>query len=698
VALETPEDTLANYLHAKRLLLVLDNCEHLIQACARLVERLLSACPGLKILATSREPLGITGETVWHVPSLTLPTRMQQPPKELSSSEAVRLWVDRARAVQPGFEMTEQNASAVALICRRLDGIPLAIELAAARLRALSVEQIAARLDDRFQLLTIGSRTALPRHQTLRALIDWSYDLLPEAEQILLRRLSVFAGGWTLEAAEEVCAGTEIERSHVLDLQTHLVDKSLVLVEELGGETRYRFLETIRQYASEKLQESGETETMRHRHLAYFLAFAEEKEPALFSAARGVALSRLEADWDNFRAALAWSQTVEDGEIEMRLVGALYDFWRDANYANEGQRFLDHALARSQNCRPGSAVLAKVLLGVGNVTSTEGDLDTARLRVLESFTLFNKLGDKRHAALALVRLGWLCAQEGNHAQARAYLEQSVALAREVGDQWLVLPALANLGDILQHAELPGARPVLEESLALAHELGDGQLIASVLIYLSEVDLRQGDYAIAWSRREQALAIFRESGNKSYVAWALGASGDVARLQGDYARARVLYEEALRVAQGDWFLYGWILHNLGDVAQYFGDTTRASELFKESLQHHKRAGEREYIAEALAGLAGVAAAEGQPERAARLFGAAEALRDGIHLSIRVYNRAPYDRYWPMAQSSTDEKTLGRAWAEGKAMSLEQAIDYALSGMMSPHQASAALSIVQKTDVT
>ncbi len=682
VALEPPEDTIAQYLHAKRLLLVLDNCEHLVQACAQLAERLLSACPDLKILATSREPLGLTGETVWRVPSLTLASLEPHPSAELGRSEAVRLWVDRARAVQPGFEMTEQNAAAVALICRRLDGIPLAIELAAARLRALSVQQIAARLDDRFQLLTIGSRTALPRHQTLRALIDWSYDLLSQAEQTLLRRLSVFAGGWTLEAAEEVCAGADLPRSQVLDPLSHLVDRSLVVAEERGGATRYGFLETIRQYADEKLHESGEIGPLHHRHLAYFLGLVEEEEPRLCSAARLSARSRLEADWDNLRAALAWSQTAEDGEMEMRLAGALYEFWREGNNPSEGQRFLDHALLRAQDGRPNSAVLAKLLLGLGNLARTEDALATARLRVLESTRLFRELGDKRHAALALVRLGWLCAQEGDHAEARAYLEESVALAREVGDKWPLLAALSTLGDILQHAELPGARPVLEESLALAHELGDERIVASVLIFLSEIDLRQGDYAIAWSRREQALALSRENGRKINIALALGALGDLARLQGDYARARVLYEEAMPLWEGDVFGVGWILQNLGDVALYYGDATRAAELFKESLDHHKRAGEREYMAEALAGLAGVAAAVGQPEPAARLFGAAEALRDGTHLSIRVYNRAPYDRYWPMAQASSDEATLNRAWAEGKVMSLEQAIDYALTGAMPP----------------
>jgi tetratricopeptide (TPR) repeat protein len=606
----------------------------------------------------------------------------------LNSSEAVRLWVDRARAVQPRFEMTEQNAAAVALICRRLDGIPLAIELAAARLRSLSVEEIAARLDNRFHLLTIGSRTALPRHQTLRALIDWSYDLLPEAERKLVRRLSVFAGGWTLEAAEEVCAGADLQRPQILDLLSHLVDKSLVAAEELGGSTRYRFLETIRQYAQEKLQASGETEMLRHRHLTCFLAFAEEQEPILCSAARNAAQSALETEWDNLRAALTWSQTVEDGEIEMRLAGALYEFWRESTLASEGQRFLDHALARSQSGRTSSAALAKVLLGLGNVAGTKDAIHTARVRVLGSLTLFRELGDKRHAALALIRLGWLCAQEGDHAQGRAYLEQSVALAREVGDKWLLLAALSALGDILQHAELPGARPVLEESLALAHEQGDDQLYAGVLIYVSEIDLRQGDYAVAWSRREQALEMFRRIGRKINIALALGSLGDLARLRGDYSRAKELYEESLPLWEGNWFGVGWNLQNLGDVAQYYGDAPRAETLFKESLDYHNRAGEREYMAEALAGLAGVAAVEGQPERAARLFGAAEALRDAIHLSIRVYNRAPYDRYWPMAQASSDEKTLARAWAEGKAMSLQQAIDYALTGEMPPHEMFAA----------
>jgi predicted ATPase/DNA-binding CsgD family transcriptional regulator len=690
---ETPDvplhESLANHLRQKHLLLVLDNCEHLILASARLCETLLSQCPDLKILATSREALSVPAEQVWLVPPLSLPDpRQSMPLDKLAQSEAIRLLIERARAVKPEFALTSQNATASREICQRLDGMPLAIELVAARLKVMSAEQIAARLDDRFHLLTLGSRTALPRHQTLQALIDWSYDLLPEAERTLLRRLSVFVGGWTLEAAEEVCAAADIERRQVLDLLTHLVDKSLVLVEEGDGAARYRFLETIRQYAQEKLRESGETEAIRDRHLAHFLALAEDAEAKLTGAERRVALGRFESDYANLRAAVAWSQTIADGELEMRLAGALSEFWNASNYASEGQQLLDRALARSQDFKPSPAILAKVLLGAGRVTSHLGALTTAQSRLMESLTLFKKLGDKRHAAYALSTLGWLSGQEGNHAQGRAQLEESVRLAREVGDKWLLQASLSILGDILQHAGFPEAGPVLEESLTLAHELGDKRSIAYVLIYSSEVDLRQGNYATAWTRREEALAIFRETGKKQDVAWALGSLGELARLQGDYARAGALYEESLPLSEEWGSQHGWILHNLGHVAQYYGETTRAAELFKESLMLRNRAGEKEGMAEALAGLAGVAAAEGQPERAARLFGAAEALREAIHLSIRLYNRTPYDRYLPIARAQSDEERFTRAWAEGKAMSLKQAIDYASTGTLPLREALAA----------
>ncbi|MGH2352814.1 MAG: ATP-binding protein, partial [Chloroflexota bacterium] len=317
--------TLADALRPKRLLLVLDNCEHLLDACAHLADALLRACPHLRVLATGREALGIAGETAWRVPSLGLPDARHLPPVEvLSQYEAVRLFIDRALAVQPGFRVTNQNALAVVQVCARLDGIPLAIELAAARVRVLPVEQLLVRLEDRFRLLSGGSRTALERHQTLRAAVDWSYDLLTEPENAVFARLAVFAGGFTLDAAEAVCAGDGIEAVEVLDLLTHLVDKSLAVVDEQpDGTARYRLLETLRHYAREKLAAREEADTVRAQHATHYLALAEQADPELRGPRGAGWLDRLRRDLDNMREALAWAEAGGEAELGLRLAAAL---------------------------------------------------------------------------------------------------------------------------------------------------------------------------------------------------------------------------------------------------------------------------------------------------------------------------------------------------------------------------------------
>lgn len=342
--------SLEAHLRSKTLLLILDNCEHLIDACAHVADFLLRACPKLSILATSREALGIAGETTWMVPSLSLPDERQ--PRltfnELSQYEAVQLFVDRAVAAQPSFKLTELNAAAIVQVCRRLDGIPLAIELAAARVKLLNPAEIAARLDDRFALLTGGTRTATPRQQTLRGVIDWSYDLLSEPERILLRRMSVFAGGCTLEALEQVAGEAKAGMTSVLDLLSHLVDKSLISVNTTGTETRYDMLETIRQYAHEKLLESGESKQIQDRHLDFFLRLAEDAALYLRDETQALHFERLEREHDNLRAALDWSTRSADRHTAgLRLAAALAFFWEARNYFQEGREYSMAALAQN---------------------------------------------------------------------------------------------------------------------------------------------------------------------------------------------------------------------------------------------------------------------------------------------------------------------------------------------------------------
>jgi predicted ATPase len=349
-ALNVPEqpgrdltETLVDALQPKALLLILDNCEHLLAGCSDLAAALLRKCRQVRILATSREALGVTGETLWRVPSLSMPENIHRLPRpeELVLYEAVRLFVDRAAATTPGFTITSENASAVALVCQRLDGIPLAIELAAARVKALAVHQIAARLADQFRLLTGGSRTALPRQQTLRGAMDWSHDLLSGTERILLRRLSAFSGGWGLEAAEFVCAGEGVEATVILDLLTSLVDKSLVLAETQHSEVRFRLLEIVRQYSRDRLEESGEAREARSRHLGWHLRLAEEAAPLLRGPHERIWLERLETEHGNLRSALEWNRRETDTERGLRLAAALRRFWEMHGHFTEGRRWLE---------------------------------------------------------------------------------------------------------------------------------------------------------------------------------------------------------------------------------------------------------------------------------------------------------------------------------------------------------------------
>jgi non-specific serine/threonine protein kinase len=641
---------LAEHLRDRRALLLLDNCEHLIAACAELAEALLRACRDLRILASSREALGIAGETIFIVPSLDLPdadltpspspTRRGEPrypqlssprrggagggvPKDLITAlhdcESVRLFVDRAVSNLPSFALTERNAPAVAHVCRRLNGIPLAIELAAARVKALSVEQIAARMDDFFRLLTGGSRTAMPRHQTLRAAIDWSHDLLSAPERALFRRLSVFVDGWTLEAAETVCAGLSLEpqalslekpafdstlntqRStlpleewQVLDLLAQLVGKSLVLVEEQGGAVRYRMLETMRQYASERLRESGEAATLRERHWEWFVALAEQAEPELSRSEQAVWLHRLAREHDNLRAAMEWCmESAPAGAL--RLAGALWRYCLMRGHLREGRGWLEAAIARAAPAEILTPQWAQALHGVG-------------------------------------ALAWL---QGDQAAARSRLDESVAAWRQLGDR---------------------------------------RGVASALAWLGLEPMGRGDYDAARALLEESLESFRELGDARGIARSLNNLGEVARIQGDYPRAAALYQESLSLGrkEGHKGSIAMSLHNLGQVAGHEGGLPLAATFFRDSLVLFQEIGDRRGVAACLAGAAAVATGEGQPERAARLFGAAEVLLDAIGAPLPPTDQAEFERNAAAARALLNEETFTAAWAEGRSWSLEQAV--------------------------
>ena len=497
-------ESLVHYLRARSVLLLFDNCEHLVSACAALADALLRGCPTLRILATSREGLRVAGELISLVPPLSLPDSSRLPPLEsLMQYEAVRLFAERAAFNQPGFAVTDRNASTVVHVCHRLDGMPLAIELAAARVRVLTVEQIAARLDDRFRLLTGGSRTALPRQQTLRAAMDWSYDLLAEQERALLRRVSVFAGGWTFEAAQAICPGDGIEAADFLDLLTSLADKSLVLVETRNGDARYRLLETVRQYSRDKLYESGESVTVQCRHLEWYLRLAERADAKLRGPEQEAWLERLEAEHDNLRGALEWSVVeARDTDAEMRLAGALRWFWFIRGYWSEGRRWLEAALARRSEV-PSSA-LAQALQGAGRLARFQGDYERARALSEEGLAVSRRLGDRKGRVWFLISLGAVELHQGDYARAVVLFEESLVLSRALGDKGLISMALADLGVVARIQEdFERAEALLAESLALSRDVDDTWRIALSLHSLGMVALRRGDY-------DRAAGLYAES--------------------------------------------------------------------------------------------------------------------------------------------------------------------------------------------
>lgn len=594
------------FLREKQLLLVLDNCEHLINACAQLAEALLTHSAKLRILATSREALGIIGEAVYQLPTLSLPiSKHHKLIDSLMKYEGVRLFVERAEA-RSGFKLTEQNAKAVLEICQHLDGIPLALELAAARTVSLSAEDLAERLNDRFNLLRQGNRTALPRHQTLRATIDWSYDLLSPKERVLLRRLAVFAGSWTLREAQVICSDEEIGREEVLDLLAHLVEKSLVIMHVENNQTRYRMLETIRQYTHEKLVNSVEAQRVQERHLEFFVQFAAEAEPNLNGPEQVDWLDRLATEHANFRAALSWALEHHEIDGAARLGTGLFWFWVFRSHLREGWQWLKQTIELSRRMAQTKPMS----------TSAEA--------------LF---------AHVLNRASLLAYYRGKQTQARSLAEEGLVLSRKIKNKKLIIEALLPLGFVIQNqGDYARAGVLLEEKLALSREVGETWDVARALVLLGNVALNQKDYASARIRYEEGLALSREIGHRLFISIFSNNLGHVALNECNYIAAKELYTEAVSLA--------------------------------------REVGSKRYMIIPLVGWAGLARALGQQERATRLSGAAEALCESIGSRLEQEDQFEHECTISVAHSQLDEVTFNQLWQEGRRMTLEQAITFAL----------------------
>src|SRR5215207_7532167 len=536
----SPEERLIEGIANKRMLLVLDNCEHLIEDVARFASSLLSACSRLKILTTSREALQIPGAWLYSVPALDMPKEYSIVDVEtISEFPALVLFAERARAVRSNFALNAENIRAVASICSQLDGLPLAIELIAVRVKTLSIEQIAARLDDRFALLTGSSRIAPSRQQTLRATLDWSHELLTETERELFRQLSVFVGGFTLDALESV-ALLDSNQS-ILDALSRLVDKSLLLVEQ-QDQPRYQFLAPIRQYARDKLNETGESNLIQDRHLNYYLRVAEEAEPYLFGAGQQDWKNRLELDHDNLRVALAWSLESNQFEAGLKMAGALAWFWHSKGHLSEGNLWLEKTLASGIDNQ--GKERAKALRASSILSTSTGDYIRARAFAESSIKLYREIGEDRGAGLVLADLGGSLHWDGKEAEAIEPLEESLRLLRATGERWGTAYALLWLGDTrFRMGDIERAATSWEESLRLTRELGDDYLIAWSLGGLADVTRLRGDYRRATGMFKESLSLYQSSGNKVGPPFTLEALGLVAAALGDAKRAARLWGAA-----------------------------------------------------------------------------------------------------------------------------------------------------------
>lgn len=661
-------DVLVEHIRSRGMLFLLDNCEHLAQACAQLSAALLAECPGIHILATSREPLGVQGEVVLSVPPLSLPEPQpwRRPGSEKDTletyleAEAIQLFIERAREASPAFKLDAQNGPWVADICRRLDGIPLAIELAAARLRAFSVRQIAERLDDRFQLLTSSLRTAPERHQTLEATLEWSYALLSEAEQNVLQRLSVFSAGWTLDAAQQVCAYESLHRTDVMHVLANLVDKSLVVADGDRGGRRYRLLETIRQYAHQKLVESESADAARDRHLEHYLSWAEAAAPRLAGPEQQVWLDRFDHEHDNIRAALDYClQKEERAEEGLRLTTACAQFWRLRSSLSEGRARLSTALSLT-NEHEQTLERAWALLWSANLAYLQSDYQTTRTCAQKGLEICRELGPDGRPGVARAHdlLGELATEVGDYESAPVHLRKALGIYRELEDKRGIADMLLQLGWAeMRQGAYDEADALLNECLPLLRDLDETMLLAFVLSGLGELEIRRGRLDQAKNHLQESLSLRLALGERWGVAASLGSLGWVALLRREFGRMKELLQEsmAIRTDIGDRGGIAWCLEKLA-----------------QSRQLQARALPSAHRGPAF-------------RQAAQLLGAASALRASVHSVVDPADQAEYEQLQENLRRSLGGRAFDDAWVQGSDVPLEQVVDLALSPTIEPSDA-------------
>jgi predicted ATPase/class 3 adenylate cyclase len=673
-SMKTSDETLIDYLKDKEILIILDNCEQLINACALLTERLLSSCPRLKMISTSREAMNCGGEFTYRIPPLTQPDPNQNnTPEELIQYESVRLFIERALSVNPNFRVTNENAPALAEVCSRLDGIPLAIELASARTKILSIEKIYERLDDRFNLLTGGKRTALPRQQTLRALIDWSYDLLSESEKILWSRLSVFNGGWTLEAAEEVCSDETIDKNDILDLLSQLTEKSVIIYD--GTKDRYRILESLKQYGIEKLSERNE---IFIQHLNYFLELSEKAAPELKGENAKIWLDRLEANHNNLQSAIEWGVSNANTEKAAQVASALGKFWNTRGYFFIGIKLFEIILDKSNDLSKTEKAL--ILNWIGIYNKYLGKYKQSQKFFKESLELRRELRDNHGISVSLNSLGNVTYFIGDYEQAQKYFEESLELRREIGDKYGIASSLGNLGNLAYYrGDYLQAQMYFEESLILSRDLKANILIAGLLFSLGGVALSCGDYEQARKYYAESLILYRETGDKHGIAESLNGLGILATSCGDYEQAQVYHEESLIISREIEFklAISISLCCLGNVAYKRKDYKQAQKFHKESLVLSRELGYKTLIINSLICVSGIYLFNKNYYNAVKLLSAVETSLESMIEILFKDEQKNKDEITAILREHLSDEEFEKYWDEGSKLTLDEAAQLAVS---------------------
>jgi len=669
---------LSDYVSRKKLLIILDNCEHLVEACARLASDLLQAGPGVKLIATSRELLGIPGERLLHLGPLSYPDSLEPMDiQSLTQYEAVQLLIARGQAAHPVFSLNDSNAPAIASICFQLDGIPLAIELAAARLRLLSIEQVNERLADRFRLLTGGSRTAMPRQQTLQATIDWSYNLLSNEERLLFQRLSVFSGGCTLKAVEQVCSGGGIDDSEILEVLAHLVDKSLLSVDLDSGEARYRMLESIRQYAWRVLAENGQAETWQRRHLEAYLVLAEQAEPKLRSGEDLVWLARLAREHDNLRAAIEWALNKGDQRSFLRLCAALYYFWVRRGHYQEGLSYLQ-SVEDLGELTQFPLETARVLVALGLYRWLAGQFQSGEAVLEKGLQVLRTQGTQERYWLGLGMVYLAATQMRLYAYDTAVevVHESLAIFEELQDAF----GLANINYILgriyiEQGKMQAARQPSERALEWGQRCGDRYLISLILDSLDLIEVSAGNFASAVELNRRGLKISRELEDPWLLSGMLREAGNLAQIMGELPEAIRFFSESssLSYQQGLMGDYARTCYNLGVISARQGELLTADQHLTEALSLFKQLDNRRGQAECLDGFALLASVQGQSEKAATLMSAADV--EFAHLKLERWPADLLEHKQLLARlvNELEPEKYTQALTRGARLSLEEALD-------------------------